>query len=73
MAKLVETSEAVIGIGLIMLNLDKAQRAVLCWLCFWLNKALASSYEAIFKPAEPRIGVKHHRISQEKSFIELAA
>jgi len=52
MAKLVNTSEAVIGIGLIMLNLDKALREVLCWLCFWLHKLQVKAYSVVRMTSE---------------------
>jgi hypothetical protein len=35
------------SIGLIMLNLDKALREVLCWLCFWLHKVQVKAYSVV--------------------------
>lgn len=52
MAKLVDTSEAVIGIGLIMLNLDKALREVVCWLCFWLSNLQIKAYGVVRMTSE---------------------
>ena len=52
MAKLADTGEAVIGIGLIMVNLDKALREVLCWLYFWLVKAGRNIFVSLTGRAE---------------------
>lgn len=73
MAKLVETSEAVIGIGLIMLNLDKALREVLCWVLNWLRIELRGVNTALESQAKRHKNEKGNGIFKIKPLVKLAA
>lgn len=73
MAKLVETSEAVIGIGLIMLNLDKALRKVLCWVWSWLYLELRGANTTLESPAKSPTNQKGNGVFQIKPLVKLAA
>ena len=73
MAKLVETSEAVIGMGLIMLNLDKALRKVLCWVWSWLYLELRGANTTLESPAKSPTNQKGNGVCQIKPLVKLAA